>query len=138
MPATQRKKDGDGSTGSKESSAAKSQNELVSSEAAATNGKPTKERKIAPAATALEWAALVTLILLTYFLMPHPLHPEGEPSIHHVFYYGWLTAVSTGLGVVPLIFAPNLASYWVGISNGKVIVCFAQGYDNYCIIFVFC
>ena len=77
-----------------------------------------KERKPAPPATALEIAALISLILLTYFLMPHPLHPEGEPTIHHVFYYGWLTAISTGLGVVPLIFAPNLASYWVGVSNG--------------------
>jgi hypothetical protein len=52
-------------------------------------------------------------------LMPHPLHPENEPTAQHVFYYGWLTAISTGLGVVPLLFAPNLASYWVGVSNGR-------------------
>lgn len=33
------------------------------------------------------------------------------------FYYGWLTAISTGFGAIPLAFAPNLAAYWVGISN---------------------
>ena len=134
MPPTLRKKDGAGSSGSnKEESSKKSQNELAA-EAEATNNNnnndngtnnkattTTRERKIAPPPSALEWSALVGLILLTYFLMPHPLHPpEGQPSIHHVFYYGWLTAVSTGLGIVPLIFAPNLASYWVGVSNGKI------------------
>lgn len=130
MTATQRpaaqKHDVDGTSGSK-SSSAKAQNDLVSSSASttaespATNGRPSRDQKVAPAPTILEWAALALLIFLTYFFMPHPLHPVGEPSIHHVFYYGWLTAVSTGLGVVPLIFAPNLAAYWVGVSNGKLV-----------------
>lgn len=106
-PAASQQQDGAGDT--------KSQSDGVAP-AAPVNGKG-KERKVAPPATPLEWAALSLLIFLTYFLMPHPLHAEGEPSIHHVFYYGWLTAVSTGLGVVPLILAPNLDSYWVGISN---------------------
>ena len=64
---------------------------------------------------------LVGFLVFTYLSMPDPLQPHHgeEPSIHHVFYYGWLTALSTGLGVVPLMFAPNLAPYWVGISNGE-------------------
>ena len=64
---------------------------------------------------------LVGFLVFTYLSMPEPLQPHHgeEPSIHHVFYYGWLTALSTGLGVVPLMFAPNLAPYWVGISNGE-------------------
>eukprot|EP00536_Pseudo-nitzschia_multiseries_P013957 jgi/Psemu1/213300/e_gw1.636.24.1 len=51
--------------------------------------------------------------------MPVPLQPtHGQaPSIQHVFYYGWLTAIFTGLGAIPLAFAPNLAAYWVGLSN---------------------
>ena len=59
---------------------------------------------------------------ITYFAMPVPLQPHhGEtPSIQHVFYYGWLTAISTGLGAIPLAFSRNLDSYWVGISNGKI------------------
>ena len=67
------------------------------------------------------YLALVATAVITYAAMPQPLQPHhGEsPSIQHVFYYGWLTAVSTGLGAIPLAFAPNLASYWVGISNGE-------------------
>jgi len=65
------------------------------------------------------WAALASFTILTYVTMPDPLQPpHGQsPSIQHVFYYGWLTAITTGLGAIPLAFAPNLASYWVGLSN---------------------
>jgi hypothetical protein len=35
------------------------------------------------------------------------LHPS-QPTLSHVWYYGWVTAVSTGLGVVPLMFASEL------------------------------
>jgi len=65
------------------------------------------------------YGALVLFAVLSYVAMPDPLQPpHGEsPSIQHVFYYGWLTAISTGLGAIPLVFTPNLASYWVGISN---------------------
>jgi hypothetical protein len=64
--------------------------------------------------------ALVSIAAISYVALPDPLQPHhGEaPSIKHVFYYGWLTAVSTGLGAIPLAFAPNLSSYWIGISNG--------------------
>lgn len=65
------------------------------------------------------YGALILFTLITYYGMPHPLQPHHgeEPSIQHVFYYGWLTAISTGFGAIPLVFAPNLASFWVGISN---------------------
>jgi hypothetical protein len=67
------------------------------------------------------YGALISFAVITYVTMPNPLQPHHgeEPSIQHVFYYGWLTAISTGLGAIPLMFAPNLASYWVGISNGR-------------------
>eukprot|EP00531_Pseudo-nitzschia_arenysensis_P019364 CAMPEP_0116134708 /NCGR_PEP_ID=MMETSP0329-20121206/10795_1 /TAXON_ID=697910 /ORGANISM="Pseudo-nitzschia arenysensis, Strain B593" /LENGTH=316 /DNA_ID=CAMNT_0003629447 /DNA_START=377 /DNA_END=1327 /DNA_ORIENTATION=- len=65
------------------------------------------------------WGALASFMVITYVAMPDPLQPlHGQhPSIQHVFYYGWITAVFTGLGAIPLAFAPNLASYWVGLSN---------------------
>jgi len=65
------------------------------------------------------WAAMASFAIITYATMPDPLQPpHGQsPSTLHVFYYGWLTAIFTGLGAVPLAFAPNLASYWVGLSN---------------------
>jgi hypothetical protein len=115
-PAAKQKQNGEGSTADK---ASKAQNNNVDSSAAAPTNEKGKNRPPTRPATPLEWAALAMLFFLTYFLMPHPLHAEGEPSLQHVFYYGWLTAVSTGLGIVPLIFAPNLDSYWVGVSNGK-------------------
>jgi hypothetical protein len=64
--------------------------------------------------------AAIALLVFTYFTLPDPLQPVGKPSIHHVWYYGWITAISTGLGVLPLVFIPELDSYWVGISNGKL------------------
>ncbi len=66
------------------------------------------------------WGALASFTIITYVAMPNPLQPlHGEhPSIQHVFYYGWITAVFTGLGAIPLAFSPNLANYWVGLSNG--------------------
>mmetsp|Transcript_32053 Transcript_32053/g.35896 ORF Transcript_32053/g.35896 Transcript_32053/m.35896 type:complete len:332 (-) Transcript_32053:135-1130(-) len=67
----------------------------------------------------LVYGALVLFAVISYVTIPDPLQPpHGQhPSIQHVFYYGWLTAISTGLGALPLVFAPQLASYWVGISN---------------------
>lgn len=133
MAASQRaagtqKQNGEGSTANKTSETAKAQSDDTggASAAAAPIG---KGRRVARPATALEWAALALLVFLTYFLMPDPLHAEGEPSLKHVFYYGWLTAISTGFGIVPLIFAPNLASYWVGVSNGKAEICLARSID---------
>ena len=66
------------------------------------------------------YLALLSIAVISYVALPDPLQPHyGEsPTIRHVFYYGWLTAVSTGLGAIPLALAPNLSSYWVGISNG--------------------
>lgn len=66
-----------------------------------------------------EIVSLALIFFITFFCIPSPLHPEREPTIKHVFYYGWLTCLSTGLGVIPLIFVPNLKSYWIGIFNGK-------------------
>ena len=63
--------------------------------------------------------ALVLIIIIT--IVTYPPSIVDEVSIHHVWYYGWITAVSTGLGVVPLIFVPDLDKFWVGVSNGKLI-----------------
>lgn len=69
------------------------------------------------------YMAFVSFAVITYVTKPNPLQPHHgeEPTIQHVFYYGWLTAISTGLGALPLVFAPKLADYWIGISNGKFL-----------------
>lgn len=78
--------------------------------------------------------ALASFIVVTYVAMPQPLQPlHGEhPSVQHVFYYGWITAVFTGLGAIPLIFFPNLASYWVGLSNGMSREICCQPFADFC------
>jgi hypothetical protein len=78
-----------------------------------------KERKI-QATPMWVYGALVSFVVVSYATMPDPLQPQHgeEPTIQHVFFYGWLTAICTGLGAVPLVFAPNLPPYWVGVSNG--------------------
>lgn len=61
----------------------------------------------------------VVVALISYFTLPDSLQPVGRPTLQHVWYYGWISALSTGLGVVPLIFAPDLDKFWVGVSNGE-------------------
>ena len=42
----------------------------------------------------------------------------GGRSIFHVWWYGWVTALSTGLGAFPMLFFPGDASeVWLGVSN---------------------
>jgi len=67
---------------------------------------------------------ILVFIVITITTVPRPFQPthHEEPTIRHVFFYGWLTAISTGLGVVPFMCMPNgIAPYWVGISNGRSI-----------------
>ena len=89
----------------------------------ANDGEKVKEKKKHVTSPAI-YACLVFFAAVTCFAMPHPLQPHRgeEPSIQHIFYFGWLTAISTGLGVIPLIFAPNLAPFWIGISNGELTI----------------
>lgn len=65
------------------------------------------------------WAifALGGLVLLSYLTLPVPFQPVGDPTLLHVWYYGWITAMSTGLGVLPLVLVPDFDKFWVGISN---------------------
>mmetsp|Transcript_4307 Transcript_4307/g.10398 ORF Transcript_4307/g.10398 Transcript_4307/m.10398 type:complete len:322 (+) Transcript_4307:555-1520(+) len=80
---------------------------------------PSGKRKGRTQTSPWVWACLALFALITFAAMPDPLQPpHGQaPSVQHVFYYGWLTAIFTGLGAIPLAFAPNLAAYWVGLSN---------------------
>lgn len=59
----------------------------------------------------------IVMIIISYVTFPESLQPIGKPTIQHVFYYGWISAMSTGLGVLPLVFAPDLDKYWIGVSN---------------------
>ena len=38
-------------------------------------------------------------------------------SAAHVWWYGWVTALSTGLGALPMIWYKNVSDYWLGVGN---------------------
>ncbi|KAL3783847.1 hypothetical protein ACHAWO_011443 [Cyclotella atomus] len=64
---------------------------------------------------------LRSCLILTLFLLitifAHPGSGFNTPTIHTVFYYGWISAVSTGLGVLPLCLISNMKEYYIGVSN---------------------
>lgn len=65
------------------------------------------------------WVYLLLLLFVAILVVTSPdsLYIQGQPSIQEVFFYGWLTALSTGLGVLPFLILPSVATFWVGISN---------------------
>jgi len=38
-------------------------------------------------------------------------------SAAHVWWYGWVTALSTGLGALPMIWYKNVSEWWLGVGN---------------------
>jgi len=59
----------------------------------------------------------VLIVVISYCTFPENLQPVGKPNVSHVWYFGWISALSTGLGVLPLVISPNLNSYWIGVTN---------------------
>ncbi len=62
----------------------------------------------------------VIVVAVSILTMPESLQPVGRPSINHVWYFGWISALSTGLGVLPLVFSPDLNTWWIGVTNGEL------------------
>jgi len=91
-------------------------NGSTNSEKAAAPISPSKSDNT-PARTPKRAIALAIIILiLSVYTCPETMQPS-KPSVEHVFYYGWISALSTGLGVLPLVVAPELDKFWIGVSN---------------------
>jgi zinc transporter, ZIP family len=90
-------------------------------EQAALNGQSSTSKR--PKTATWVYLLLVLFAVVTFVAVPVPLHPLPgvAPTIQHVFYYGWLTAMSTGLGALPFVLVPDVATFWVGISNGTLL-----------------
>lgn len=67
----------------------------------------------------ISYGIIILLAIITYATYPgNTLGNKGlDPTIHTVFYYGWISAISTGFGVLPLCFVREMKEYWVGVSN---------------------
>lgn len=65
------------------------------------------------------YVVIATLAIITYASYPGNTWGSDalEPTTHTVFYYGWISAISTGFGVLPLCFVTEIKEYWVGVSN---------------------
>jgi len=59
---------------------------------------------------------LASLVYAFYFLLNNPLG-QGEPTTWHVWYYSYISCISTAGGVVPFVFFPTIRRWWVGLSN---------------------
>lgn len=87
---------------------------------AAADGKKTDDDEVESThARIRSYIILAIFALITYVTYPGSTLGDKsfQPTMHTVFYYGWISAISTGLGVLPLCFVPELHSYWVGVSN---------------------
>ncbi|KAL3805828.1 hypothetical protein HJC23_007789 [Cyclotella cryptica] len=80
---------------------------------AAPSAPPTPESSLSQLRS---YAVLLLFALITIFARPPP-HDSAAPTAHTVFYYGWISAVSTGLGVLPLLFVTTMQEYYIGLSN---------------------
>lgn len=102
----------------------KSTNELQRTASASSSSKRQNGNR-KPETPVWVWLLLVVFAAITVATIPEPFHPPhgSEPSLRHVFYYGWLTAISTGFGALPFLLFPDVATFWVGISNGTCLGC---------------
>lgn len=65
------------------------------------------------------YGLLFVIVLITVFTCPDSFKGQ-KVSLHHVWYYGWITAVSTGAGVLPFFLFSEPNKFWMGVSNGEL------------------
>jgi hypothetical protein len=75
-----------------------------------------KKEKIVGKETGTDWLSyglLGLLVFITVFYFPR----SEEVNTSYVFYHGWITAISTGLGVLPFFFVTDPSKFVMGVSN---------------------
>jgi hypothetical protein len=69
----------------------------------------------------LSYSLLICLIGVT--LTTFPTDCIARVTLQKVWYFGWITAVSTGLGVLPFYLFGSPSKYYMGIANGAYFIC---------------
>ncbi|CAN0309323.1 unnamed protein product [Ectocarpus fasciculatus] len=62
------------------------------------------------------WAGYLLLLAVTKYTLPDELHTSA-PTLKHVWFYGWVTALSTGVGAAPLILTHDLGKAMLAYGN---------------------
>jgi ZIP family zinc transporter len=71
-----------------------------------------------PPASWIRWVCFVVLIVFSYATLPKVLwRPDVSPSVQSVWYFGWLTALSTGIGPLPFFFMDKPSQILLGAAN---------------------
>ena len=60
-------------------------------------------------------ACVLAISVISASSVDGPLY--GGRSTVHVWWYGWVTALSTGLGTVPMGFATDVSEFYLGLAN---------------------
>jgi len=61
---------------------------------------------------------VLIMAVITVVTRPSTMAEIGkEPTVGHVWYYGWVAALSTGLGALPLLLLGKVTDVWLGLSN---------------------
>lgn len=63
----------------------------------------------------ISYFLLIAIVLITIFTFPAEC--MGRVSIQKVWYFGWITAIATGLGVLPFYLVGKPNKYFMGIAN---------------------
>jgi ZIP family zinc transporter len=76
-------------------------------------------KKKKPTTDYISYAFLAIVIGVTVLAFPEDFFSNNLEAVKlsHVFYYGWITAISTGLGVIPFFFFDEPNKFWMAVSN---------------------
>ena len=62
------------------------------------------------------WLGYILIAIISKVTLPDNLRP-ASPSLAHVWYFGWVTAISTGLGAAPLFFVRDSGKKVLAVGN---------------------
>ena len=60
---------------------------------------------------------ILLFLLIGLTVITYPGTQITRVTWQHVWYYGWLSAISTGLGAIPFYFFTEPNKFWMGVSN---------------------
>jgi len=78
---------------------------------------PSKEKAPKSISSRPSSPSLLLTFLLLFLITLYTFPTSSSSTKNDVFFYGWMTCLSTGLGVVPIMLLPNMSSYYLGLSN---------------------